>query len=226
MPVWICATCANHYPDQESAPPECVICPSVAIGQRGLVIRTPQGNLLRDPPGFIDEQAVGRVKDAGGLPAVTASHLHFYGSIVEWIPAFGASILLPEADAHWLTRPDPAVRTWSGSLEVLPGVTLVQRGCLAIAGIWVFAGLVMAGVTSHFPPGAAAGEDADRPSLLIGRDAEIARLRGLVEPVPANADGVVGAAKDSRPDTWPPAAVSRPMPSPGSRSTTTRASSR
>jgi len=26
MPVWICATCANHYPDQESPPRECVIC--------------------------------------------------------------------------------------------------------------------------------------------------------------------------------------------------------
>ena len=42
----------------------------------------------------------------------------------------------------------------------------------------------MADVTSHFPPGAAGSEDADRPSLLVGRDAEIARLRGLVEPVP------------------------------------------
>src|SRR5207248_11245627 len=36
--------------------------------------------------------------------------------------------LLPEADAGWLTRPDPAVRTWSGPLEVLPGVTAVPCG--------------------------------------------------------------------------------------------------
>ena len=26
MPVWICATCANQYPDQDSPPPGCVIC--------------------------------------------------------------------------------------------------------------------------------------------------------------------------------------------------------
>jgi Metallo-beta-lactamase superfamily len=170
MPVWICATCANHYPDQESPPRECVICaderqwvpssgqrwttaaelagaghrsdvrevepgllgigadPPVAIGQRALVIQTAEGNLLWDPPGFLDEQAIAAVRDIGGLRAVTASHPHFYGSIVEWSHAFGAEILLPEADAHWLTRPDPAVRTWSGSLEVLPGVTLVQCG--------------------------------------------------------------------------------------------------
>ena len=26
MPTWICATCGNHYPDQESPPEKCVIC--------------------------------------------------------------------------------------------------------------------------------------------------------------------------------------------------------
>jgi hypothetical protein len=170
MPAWICATCGNHYPDEESPPEKCVICvderqwvppsgqrwttlaelaaaghrseirqveeellgigvdPPVAIGQRALVIQTAEGNLLWDPPGFLDERAVEAVNDIGGLRAVTASHPHFYGSIVEWSRAFNAKILLPQADAHWLTRPDPAVRTWSGSLEVLPGVTLIQCG--------------------------------------------------------------------------------------------------
>src|ERR1700678_2743250 len=49
----------------------------------------------------------------------------------------------------------------------------------------------MAGVVAHFPPGAAGSEDADRPSPLIGRDAEIARLRGLVEPVPGHSQVLV-----------------------------------
>jgi glyoxylase-like metal-dependent hydrolase (beta-lactamase superfamily II) len=102
--------------------------PPFAIGQRALLVRTPAGNLLWDPPGFIDERCVQAVRDAGGLRAVSASHPHFYGAIVEWSHAFGAEILLAEADAAWLMRPDPAVRTWSGSLAVLPGVTLVQCG--------------------------------------------------------------------------------------------------
>ncbi|WP_346742663.1 MBL fold metallo-hydrolase [Spongiactinospora sp. TRM90649] len=102
--------------------------PQVAIGQRSLLVRTGEGNLLWDPSGFIDDDAVRAVREAGGLRAVTASHPHFYGSIVEWSRAFDAEILLPEADASWLTRPSPAVRTWSGTLEVLPGVTLVQCG--------------------------------------------------------------------------------------------------
>ncbi|HZD02994.1 MAG TPA: hypothetical protein VFA46_23220 [Actinomycetes bacterium] len=170
MPVWICATCGNHYPEAESPPAVCAICtderqwvpatgqrwttldelsaaghgadvrevepglvgigvdPPFAIGQRALLVRAPEGNLLWDPPAFLDERAVHAVRDAGGLRAVSASHPHFYGAIVEWSHAFGAEILLPEADASWLTRPDPAVRTWSGSLPLLPGVTLVQCG--------------------------------------------------------------------------------------------------
>jgi metallo-beta-lactamase superfamily protein len=203
MPVWICATCANHYPDTQSPPRDCVICsderqwvppagqrwttaadlaraghrsdirevepgllgigadPPVAIGQRGLVIQTPRGNLLWDPPGFFDERAAAAVSEIGGLAAVTASHPHFYGSITEWSRAFGAEILLPEADAHWLTRPDPAVRTWSGSLAVLPGVTLVQCGGhfpgSAVAH-WADgaggAGVLLAGDTIFVTPGA------------------------------------------------------------------------
>jgi glyoxylase-like metal-dependent hydrolase (beta-lactamase superfamily II) len=170
VPVWICATCGNHYPERDSPPEQCLICaderqwvpssgqpwttlaelvgaghrsdvrevepgllgigatPPVGIGQRALLVQTPRGNLLWDPPGFLDDAAVGAVGEAGGLRAVSASHPHFYGAMVEWRQAFGGEILLPDADARWLTRPDAAVRTWSGSLAVLPGVTLVQCG--------------------------------------------------------------------------------------------------
>jgi glyoxylase-like metal-dependent hydrolase (beta-lactamase superfamily II) len=171
MPIWICATCANHYPEGGSPPAACVICsderqwvpasgqrwttpeelaaaghrgevrevepgllgigvdPPVAIGQRALLVRTAEGNLLWDPPGYLDELSVQAVADAGGLRAVAASHPHFYGSITEWGRIFDAEVLLSEADAAWLTRPPerPPV-TWSGSLTVLPGVTLVQCG--------------------------------------------------------------------------------------------------
>ena len=102
--------------------------PPFAIGQRALLIQTVEGNLLWDPPGFLDQDALREASDAGGVRAVSASHPHFYGAITEWSRAFRADILLPDADVGWLTRPDPAVLTWSGSLPVLPGVTLVQCG--------------------------------------------------------------------------------------------------
>jgi glyoxylase-like metal-dependent hydrolase (beta-lactamase superfamily II) len=103
--------------------------PAVGIGQRALLVCTSHGNLLWDPPGFLDSEAIASVRAAGGLVAVAASHPHFYGVAVEWSHAFdSAPILLPEADQHWLMRPDPAVQTWSGHHQVLPGVTLVQCG--------------------------------------------------------------------------------------------------
>jgi Metallo-beta-lactamase superfamily len=103
--------------------------PPFAIGQRALLVRTPEGGLLWDPSGFIDDAAVAAVREAGGLSFVTASHPHFYGAIAEWGRAFGAEILVPADDAGWL-RPGAGtrVRTWSGTLGVLPGVTLVQCG--------------------------------------------------------------------------------------------------
>jgi glyoxylase-like metal-dependent hydrolase (beta-lactamase superfamily II) len=102
--------------------------PSVGVGQRGLVVQTSGGNLLWDPPPFIDRAAVDAVRERGGLAVVTSSHPHMYGALVEWSHAFGAEILLPEVDLPWLMRPDPAVRSWTGSVEALPGVTLVQCG--------------------------------------------------------------------------------------------------
>ncbi len=102
--------------------------PPVGIGQRALLITSADGNLLWDPPGFLDAAAVRHVSDAGGLRAVSASHPHFYGAIAEWSRAFDAEILLPEADASWLRHPAAALRTWRDALSVLSGVTLVQCG--------------------------------------------------------------------------------------------------
>ena len=103
--------------------------PPVAIGQRSLLVTTDAGNVLWDPSGYIDDAAVGAVRSAGGLRYVTASHPHFYGAIASWAREFGAEILLPADDAAWLRAgPDLSVRMWSGVLDVLPGVTLVQCG--------------------------------------------------------------------------------------------------
>ncbi|MGE5292564.1 MAG: MBL fold metallo-hydrolase [Micromonosporaceae bacterium] len=122
---------AGHRSDVREVEPGLLgigVSPPFAIGQRALLVQTSAGNLLWDPPGFLDDQGIQQVRQAGGIRAVTASHPHFYGSITAWSHAFDAEILLPETDASWLTRPDPAVRTWSGTLAVLPGVTLVQCG--------------------------------------------------------------------------------------------------
>ena len=102
--------------------------PGIGVGQRALLVCTDRGNLLWDPPAYIDEAAIAAVRGAGELRTVSASHPHMYGAIVEWSRELGAEILLPEADDGWLMRPNAPVRRWAGTAAVLPGVTLVQCG--------------------------------------------------------------------------------------------------
>lgn len=103
--------------------------PPVGIGQRALLVRTPSGNFLWDCVGFIDAQAVETIRSWGGLAGISMSHPHFYGTCVEWSRAFGgAPIHVPVADSEWVQYPDPAVTSWEGTYQPLPGLTLIQCG--------------------------------------------------------------------------------------------------
>ena len=103
--------------------------PSFAIGQRALLVATPDGNLLWDCVSLVDDDTVAGLQALGGVAVIATSHPHFHGAMVELALALGARVLVPEADAGWVQRPDPrVVRTWSDVKTVLPGVTLVQCG--------------------------------------------------------------------------------------------------
>ncbi len=102
--------------------------PSFAIGQRGLVVTSPEGNVLWDVSGFVDKAATEAVAAIGGLTAISASHPHFYGAMVEWAHAFEATILLPEADRDFVMRPDPAIEYYADEAEPVPGLRLVRCG--------------------------------------------------------------------------------------------------
>ncbi|MBL8926793.1 MAG: hydrolase, partial [Pseudonocardia sp.] len=99
------------------------------IGQTSKLVRTRSGNLLWDPIGYLDADGVRRVRELGDVAAVVASHPHMFGVQVEWSRQLGGvPVLVAEADRQWVARSDPAVRTWSGRVEILPGVTLAQPG--------------------------------------------------------------------------------------------------
>jgi hypothetical protein len=103
--------------------------PKVGIGQQTHLVRTRAGNLLWDPIGYVDDEAVNRVRELGEVTAIAASHPHMFGVQVEWSKALGgAAVLVSEADVDWVRRPDPAIKTWSGQYEVAPGLTLHQVG--------------------------------------------------------------------------------------------------
>jgi hypothetical protein len=137
--------------------------PRFGIGQRALLVSTPEGNVLWDCVSLIDDATVAAVAELGGIRAVTCSHPHFHGAMVEWASAFGAELLVPEADLEWVQRPDPAVRTWADRLEIVPGLTLVQCG-------------------GHFDGSAVlhwAGGADGRGALLVGDTATVTPDRNL-----------------------------------------------
>jgi hypothetical protein len=103
--------------------------PGVGIGQTTKIVRTPAGNLLWDPIGYLDDDIVRRVRELGEVRAIVASHPHMYGVQVEWSRALGGvPVLVADADREWVARPDDAIQAWSGDVEILPGVTLTQPG--------------------------------------------------------------------------------------------------
>src|SRR5262249_50493876 len=115
---------AEEEPGLHTIHPE----PKAGIGQRALLVRTKQGNLLWDciPP--LDEATVREVKKLGGIAAVAVSHPHYYTTMVEWSHAFGkVPVYVHKLDAKWVLRPDKVVKPWEGDTkELFAGMKLVK----------------------------------------------------------------------------------------------------
>jgi glyoxylase-like metal-dependent hydrolase (beta-lactamase superfamily II) len=103
--------------------------PQLGIGPVGYLVQAPDGNVLWDCPSYVDDRVVAEVKARGGLAAISATHPHFYGAMVDWSEAFGgAPILLPAADREWVMRPDQRIRFWDRSAELVRGLTAIRCG--------------------------------------------------------------------------------------------------
>jgi hypothetical protein len=127
--------------------------PSFAIGQRALLVRTPEGNILWDCITVIDDAAIDEVRKLGGIRVIAISHPHYYSSMVEWSRAFDAPVLLHEADRQWVMRADPCIEFWGGETKALwEGMKLIRAG-----------GHFEGGTVMHWPGGA-----EGRGALLTG----------------------------------------------------------
>ena len=139
--------------------------PSFAIGQRSLLLRTEAGNVLWDPMSYIDDETVDKVEELGGIDAISASHPHFYGVIVEWSRAFGdAPIYLPAADREWVMRNDAAYLFYDEEAEPVPGVKMVRCG-----------GHFTGSAVLHWPAGA-----RGKGALLVGDTIQVVMDRAAV----------------------------------------------
>ncbi|KAK5102328.1 hypothetical protein LTR70_000113 [Exophiala xenobiotica] len=105
--------------------------PGVGIGQRALLIQTPQGNILWDLVSYVDEDAVKKINDLGGLSAIVISHPHFYTSWKDWSATFNVPVYLAGLDKEWLNRDVEGanVKFLSGRhTTIIPGVTAIICG--------------------------------------------------------------------------------------------------
>jgi glyoxylase-like metal-dependent hydrolase (beta-lactamase superfamily II) len=127
--------------------------PGFAIGQRALLVQTPDGNVLWDCISLLDAATIDAVRALGGIRAIAISHPHYYASMVSWSQAFDASIYLHAADRQWVMQPDPAIVFWEGEEQRLwGGLTLIRCG-----------GHFPGGTVLHWPAGA-----EGRGALLTG----------------------------------------------------------
>ena len=101
--------------------------PKFAIGQRALLVQTPEGNLLWDCVSLIDEATVEALNELGGVQGVAVSHPHYYSSVIEFARAFNAPIYLHAADREWVMRPGEKIEFWEGEQEDLFGDLTLHR---------------------------------------------------------------------------------------------------
>ncbi len=103
--------------------------PRFAIGQRALLVQTPEGNLLWDCITLLDDATIAQVQALGGIRAIAISHPHYYSCMIEWSQLFDAPIYLHEAEQAWVMRPDPAIEFWAGETKALwADMTLIRGG--------------------------------------------------------------------------------------------------
>ncbi|WP_142714910.1 MBL fold metallo-hydrolase [Fodinibius sediminis] len=104
--------------------------PEFGIGQRALLVKSPQGNLLWDCISLIDDATVDLITGLGGVDAIAISHPHYYSAMVEWSRAFGdIPVYLHLRDREWVQRPHENITYWEGSSKQLyDGLTLYNTG--------------------------------------------------------------------------------------------------
>ncbi|GME22251.1 Beta-lactamase-like protein [Neofusicoccum parvum] len=106
----------------------------LAIGQRAILIETPEGNVLWDLITYLDDKTIEFIKSRGPLRAIVISHPHYYTTHLEWARAFSVPIYTSADDASWFNRADTVSPTPSRRLiadtatTIVPGVTAIKAG--------------------------------------------------------------------------------------------------
>jgi len=97
---------------------ELELTPTFAIGQRAILILSPEGNILWDCIPLLDETLITFIKAKGGLRAIAFSHPHYYSNMHQWACTFDCPIYIHSSDKQWTFGKEEKVTFWEG--EELP----------------------------------------------------------------------------------------------------------
>jgi len=103
--------------------------PAFAIGQRALLVLTPQGNILWDCIALINEPIIELIKSKGGLKAIAFSHPHYYTTMNEWAKIFNCPVYIHKKDEQWIFNRGNHISLWNDTEKKLwEGMTLINIG--------------------------------------------------------------------------------------------------
>ncbi|MFN2542293.1 MAG: MBL fold metallo-hydrolase [Chthoniobacterales bacterium] len=168
--------------------------PEFAIGQRALLLRTPQGNFLWDCITLIDDATVELISGLGALRGIAISHPHYYSAMLEWSAVFGdVPVFLHVADREWVMQSGPAIEFWDGARrELAPGVSLIHCG-----------GHFAGGTVLHWAAGAEGrGALLSGDILQVGPDGMVSFMYSYPNLIPLPARAVEKIAQAVQPLTY------------------------
>eukprot|EP00891_Asterochloris_glomerata_P005351 jgi/Astpho2/5351/Aster-x0675 len=167
--------------------------PKVGIGQRALLIKTPDGNVLWDCLSHLDKETLHQIKALGGLKAIAISHPHFYDSCLDWAEAFNCHVIVHEADRQWLMREgtDKRVRWFSGESTAVTSTATMHclgghfRGSsiLHVQGQAPGSSFICTGDTIMVTPDKMCSFMWSYPNLLPLPSSEVERIADRVKPL-------------------------------------------
>jgi len=108
---------------------ELEITPHFAIGQRALLILSPQGNILWDCIALLDEATIAFIRSKGGLKAIAFSHPHYYSNMNYWAETFNCPVYIHQSDEQWIMEKGTHISCWTGAEKLLwEGMRIINIG--------------------------------------------------------------------------------------------------
>ncbi len=119
----------NVVEDEDAGLTAIFTSPKFPIGQRALLIHTPNGNVLWDCITYLDAATIAEIHRQGGISAIVISHPHYYTSMVEWAEAFQCPIFIHQKDQQHVTRPSKHIVSFpEDEKTIVKGVTALRLG--------------------------------------------------------------------------------------------------